>query len=133
MSKFQISRCGLTSDNIGAGIPFLFDGVCVGRLAMTDNLDNDTVYLVVGSEVDEGTLVELVERATRLSRSECSSDQKIIRYCKRMQPMRVPKYRDVHIGAVGKLSESELKLTPISRPVEPKHRLVDVAILRDEQ
>ncbi len=76
MAMLHIGRCGLTTDKINAGLPFWFDGVCVGRLATTDDLNDDTMHLVIGSEVDNDTLGFIHHCAKRLSES---GDRKLVR------------------------------------------------------
>ena len=75
MSKLTIGRCGLRTDNINAGVPFWFDGSCVGRLAVNDDVSDNTMYLVVGSEIDDNTFNFIIHCAKRLAET---SDPKVV-------------------------------------------------------
>ena len=76
MSILSIGRCGLYADRMSAGIPFWFGGACVGRLAVNDDVNDDTMYLTFGVDIDNDTCDQIKERAEHLSRT---GDKKIIR------------------------------------------------------
>ena len=54
MGRLMIGRCAFESELIKNGIPFWFEGVCVGKLSATDDLEVK-VLLNIGSEVDDKT------------------------------------------------------------------------------